>query len=131
MRSCLSCGRITAATRCDECRRATYRARQRTRDPQELAFYCSTAWRNLAARVVAEADRCATCGRLAEYAPLTGGHRLSVRARPDLALEPENVIAQCRSCQNLAQHPRGEEGPRGSTSGGPISRYLSARNSRP
>jgi 5-methylcytosine-specific restriction endonuclease McrA len=48
---------------------------------------------------VASADACAWCGTPADRVKLTADHILPVRARPDLALEPENVVAACRSCQ--------------------------------
>jgi hypothetical protein len=100
-RSCLGCRRLGTfrGPRCDGCRRAKYRERQHNRDPREIAFYGSAAWRNLARAVVDEADACATCGTSRYVTALTGGHRVSIRQRPDLALSMAHVVAQCRPCQ--------------------------------
>jgi hypothetical protein len=106
MRVCLGvpdgprCGKlIRSGSRCIDCRRATWRLRQRHRDPREVAFYGSAAWKRLARAVVDAADACATCGTPKTMAVLTAGHRLSVRSHPDLALHPSNVLPQCRACQ--------------------------------
>jgi hypothetical protein len=101
------CGRLVAgANRCEDCQRAQYQVRNHARPPGERAFYGSPAWKRLATAAVEEADRCATCGTSKEYAKLTGGHLVSIRARPDLALEPGNVVAQCVPCQSrMKQRP--------------------------
>lgn len=76
-----------------------YRIRQRTRDPLPVAVYASAEWRRLAAAVVAEATRCAYCHRPRGEVVLSADHVRSIRERPDLALEPSNVVPCCRSCQ--------------------------------
>ena len=92
---------VAGRPRCDACRRAKQQHRNLTRPPGERQFYGSAVWRRLAASVVAAAEGvCAGCG--ATDRPLTAGHRLAIRQRPDLALVPENVRAECRSCQRLA-----------------------------
>jgi 5-methylcytosine-specific restriction endonuclease McrA len=109
VRSCLGypgnrCGAlITGASRCGDCQRALYRLRNAARPPGERQFYSSAAWRKLAAAVVAAADgRCQSCG--AEGVTLTAGHRVSIRLSPGRALDPSNLRAECRSCQNRAQN---------------------------
>lgn len=108
-RACLGypgyrCGRLVrGASRCGDCQRAAWRARQRGRDPWEVAFYGSAAWRTLARAVVDAAEACATCGTPKALVKLTAGHRVAIRKRPDLALVPELVIAQCRPCQERAK----------------------------
>jgi 5-methylcytosine-specific restriction protein A len=101
-RPCLGCGRlISSGARCADCQCAMWRHKNVDRPPGERVFYSSAAWRNLAARVVAEAGGiCQGCGTTG--VPLTGGHLISIRRRPDLALDPENVRAECRSCQRNA-----------------------------
>src|SRR4051812_37979052 len=108
-RSCLGypgyrCGRIVSgASRCDDCRRATYRVRDQHRPPGERAFYASAPWKRLASAVVDAAEACATCATSKALTQLTAGHLLSIRRHPALALDPSNVVAQCRPCQNRMQ----------------------------
>jgi 5-methylcytosine-specific restriction endonuclease McrA len=105
MRQCLGtaagrCSRfITKGSRCPDCRRGKERERQRTRDPLPVRVYASTEWRRLARAVVDGADRCAWCGTSAALVKLTADHIYPVRERPDLAIEPSNVVAACRGCQ--------------------------------
>lgn len=97
---------VSGASRCPDCQRAMYRDRNSRRPPGERAFYGSAAWIGLARAAVAAADRCATCGTSTAITKLTGGHRISRRERPDLALDPFNVIAQCIPCQSrMKQRP--------------------------
>lgn len=99
-RPCLDCGTPTTGSRCPEHTRAKYRERQRTRDPIPVQVYATAAWRRMADAVVAEADACHWCGTPAYVAKLTADHIHPIRERPDLALEPSNVVAACLSCQN-------------------------------
>lgn len=98
-RICLTCGRLIEAnrSRCMDCQRAEWRRKNRLRPAFERALYGSAAWKKLASAVVAGASRCAWCG--ASGVPLSGDHVTPVRAAPDLALEPDNIVAACRSCQ--------------------------------
>jgi 5-methylcytosine-specific restriction endonuclease McrA len=99
-RPCLSCGRLVdRGPRCPDCQRATYRQRARTRDPAIINLYGSAAWRSLADAVVAEAEACHWCGTSGAMTKLTADHIYPVRTHRDLALEPQNVVAACRGCQ--------------------------------
>lgn len=111
MRSCLGtssnrCGKLIPANRnrCVECQRAKYRGRNRTRDPLPVAVYGSAAWRHLADAVVAEAAACHWCRTSRYVAKLTADHIYPIRHRPDLALEPTNVVPSCRSCQERRKY---------------------------
>jgi ribosomal protein S14 len=107
VRACLGypgyrCPRLVkGGNRCADCQRAVYRIRDLERPPGERAFYGSAAWKSLATAAVEAADACATCGTPKAYTRLTGGHRIPIRQRPDLALEASNVIPQCIPCQSL------------------------------
>lgn len=103
MRACLDCGRPSPAARCPEHTRAKYRERQRTRDPRPVAIYASSEWRRLADAVVASASRCAWCGTSAGVSKLTAGHIVSIAEDPSRALDPANVAASCRPCQERAK----------------------------
>jgi hypothetical protein len=100
-RSCLSCGRLIPAkmSRCVECQHARWRQSNQRRPRFEVELYASAAWKRLASSVVLSADRCHWCGTSAYLVKLTADHILTVRDRPDLAVEPSNVVASCRSCQ--------------------------------
>ncbi len=99
-RVCLSCNRlIDRGSRCTACQRAKYRERNRTRPQFEVQLYGSAAWRRLADAVVADAEACHWCGTSRAISKLTADHILPVRLHPDLGVEPENVVAACRSCQ--------------------------------
>jgi 5-methylcytosine-specific restriction endonuclease McrA len=87
------------ATRCPAHQRARYAERARSRDPLPVAIYASAAWRQLAREVVDSAEACHWCGTLPAMAKLTADHIYPVRTHPDLALEPDNVVAACRGCQ--------------------------------
>ncbi len=67
-----------------------------------MQFYQSAPWKKLARAVVEAANRCAYCG--ASDVPLTADHVLTLRRRPDLRLEPSNLVAACRSCQLRKQY---------------------------
>ena len=84
--------------RCDECRRAWNRQYNANR-PELHRVYQSPEWRRLSASVRASARRCHWCLR-----PLGGGkrfiadHVIPLDQRPDLALDPGNVVASCIGC---------------------------------
>jgi hypothetical protein len=90
---------VKGGNRCPDCQRAVYRVRNEQRPPGERAFYGSAAWKRLANAAVAAADACAICHTPKALTRLTGGHLISIRQRPDLALEPGAVAAVCFSCQ--------------------------------
>ena len=98
MRACLSCKRlINRGSRCVECQRAEWRRKNRLRPAYERAVYGSAGWRKLSLAVTRGATGCHWCG--ARAVELTGDHVTPVRAAPHLALDPSNVVAACRSCQ--------------------------------
>jgi 5-methylcytosine-specific restriction endonuclease McrA len=106
VRACLGsgsqrCGRLIRPnrTRCPAC--TTLHNRATARPAWVSNVYGSHAWRTLADRVVAEADGCHWCG--ATDVPLSADHVLRLRAHPELAVEPGNVVAACRSCQRRRQ----------------------------
>ena len=97
-RPCLTCNTlITSGSRCTACQRAFYRRRELGRDPFQKAVYQSTEYRRLRAIVMEGAYACFHCG--ATGVPLTCDHVYSITARPELALEIENLVAACKSCQ--------------------------------
>lgn len=107
MKACASCGATIPASlgaRCAPCRKAKYRERERIRPPVTRRLYGSAAWHELARAVVAAADACHWCHTSAAVAKLTADHVVRVIDRPDLALEPDNVVAACRSCQERRKH---------------------------
>jgi 5-methylcytosine-specific restriction endonuclease McrA len=110
MRPCISCNRlIPRGTRCAECQRADWRRREQTRDPIAKQLYGSAAYHRVRAQVMAGATACAHCG--ATGVPLSCDHLFGVRERPDLALDPGNLVPCCRSCQELRKHrPTGRAG---------------------
>lgn len=119
MRACLSCSRlIRSGSRCPDCQRAKWRAKEATRNPRERQLYGSATWQKLRLRVLEAADgRCQAPtqpdGRLCGLPCDTVGHVIPLRQRPDLALEPSNLRAECRSHQRYAQvHPPGALMPR-------------------
>ena len=95
------CGRVIGrGPRCTACQRAQWRARRAQRDPAELAFYGSSAWKRLRLETLEAADwTCSYCGRPCN----TAHHVVSYRERPDLALDPSNVRSACTSHQELAK----------------------------
>jgi hypothetical protein len=72
------------------------------RDPVARLIYSSAAWRKLAKGVRDNATGCAWCGASGVY--ISADHIASIRDRPDLALEPSNVVAACRSCQERRKY---------------------------
>ena len=97
-RMCLSCRRlIDRGSRCVECQRAEWRRKKRLRPAYERSLYGSAAWRRLSLAVTRAAGACHWCGAIGVQ--LTADHITPVRADPYLALEPGNVVAACRSCQ--------------------------------
>lgn len=108
LRACLGvngrrCGRlIRGANRCGDCQRALWRLRAATRDPFIKRLYARNAWRTLAESVVAAASGCAYCGRT--DVKLTADHVVAIRLDPSRALDPTNVVACCRSCQEKRKH---------------------------
>lgn len=108
-RICLTCFgafelRDMRGGRCLAHARANDRARNARRG-DEYRFYGSAAWKSLAAETLANAFGCHWCHRL--DVKLTADHVATVRHRPDLALEPDNVVAACRSCQVRRQYQPG------------------------
>jgi hypothetical protein len=110
MKPCLDCGqpfqpsRTAPRARCTECQRAAYRSRERYRPPVQRAVYGSTAWKALARSVVALAVECHWCHEPSWRTKLTADHIERVVERPALALDPSNVVAACRSCQEKRKH---------------------------
>jgi 5-methylcytosine-specific restriction endonuclease McrA len=101
---CLRCGSLFTPTaglraRCRECQRADYRDREARRPAIQKATYASRAWQELARAVVAAAVECTWCHTPASRTKLTADHVVPVKDAPGLALEPGNVVAACRSCQ--------------------------------
>ena len=108
MRACLGypgfrCGRLVrGASRCGDCQRAAWRHWNANRDPFARKVYASAAWRRLADAVVAAASGCAYCGRA--DVKLTADHIIGIRRDPSRALDPSNLLAACRSCQERRKH---------------------------
>lgn len=105
-RVCLSCSRVIEASRrrCPECQRAFDRAHNAARPPVLRALYSSSAWQKLRAEVVS-VGRCHWCG--ATSVRLVGDHVIPAIDRPDLALERDNVVPSCYSCNNKRRRPHG------------------------
>jgi len=98
----------TPGTRCEPHRLAKQRDRRYTRPAAERVFYWSRSWRALRlATLEAAGYRCQSRllpdGRFCGDPASTGGHIVAFRQRPDLGLDPANVISQCRHHQGLAQ----------------------------
>jgi 5-methylcytosine-specific restriction endonuclease McrA len=92
--TCLGCGVVCRGPRCPTC----HTARVRAYDAGRGTFHQSPEWRALAAAVRAAATRCHWCGR--SGVRLVADHVLSIVRRPDLALDPGNVVPACVSCNN-------------------------------
>ncbi len=108
-RPCLGCRQVFDIPtlrngRCLPCRSTKERARNRRRS-EEMGLYSSRAWKELRRRVVDAAVACHWCH--ATDTKLTADHILRVRVRPDLALEPSNIVASCASCQLRRQYQEG------------------------
>jgi 5-methylcytosine-specific restriction endonuclease McrA len=80
-------------------RRASYRERERRRPAAQKAVYSSSGWHRLAALVVAVATECHWCHTPATRVRLTADHVVPIVTDPSLGLEPSNVVAACRGCQ--------------------------------
>lgn len=63
---------------------------------RRLQFYDTNTWRELSRATLAANPVCVDCGGPATQAD----HLLSARLRPDLALEPSNVVSRCRRCHS-------------------------------
>lgn len=104
---CLDCGRIhvpqpgeTTRGRCPSCRdlhsrRPRQPHRQTARRATGQALYASAAWRRVRDLVRERDGSCRRCGSTTN---LTAHHLTSIHERPDLSLDPANVITLCRSC---------------------------------
>ena len=106
-RACMTPGchqLIASGSRCRTHRAAREKARN-LRRPAEVALYSSGAWQRLSRAVVGAAAGCHWCHR--SGVRLSADHVLTVRAAPDLALEPSNVVASCASCQLARQYQPG------------------------
>lgn len=117
LKPCLVCARPSRGSRCPEHERPVLRAQWRRgnaiRDPFAREVYASSEWQRLARAVTEAARACHWCHRTPEqltrdrHSPkLTADHVAPVRLRPDLALEPSNVVAACLSCQAYRRLPR-------------------------
>ena len=101
---------LTSQTRCEPCGRERERQRSAAPTAFERRIYDGIAWQRLRAQVCAEAGgRCEALvysdsgpRRCNDY-PVTGGHIIPVRQRPDLGLVRSNVRAECRRHQNLSR----------------------------
>jgi 5-methylcytosine-specific restriction endonuclease McrA len=107
-RSCLGypghrCGRLLpSGNRCPNCQRSVWRIWNANRNPVARRIYASNAWKELARRVVAAAAGCFYCGR--SDVQLTADHVVSIGLDPSRALDPTNVVAADRSCQERRKH---------------------------
>ncbi len=82
-----------------------YEACRNRKRQGEFSFYSSAGWQGLRRQVVAASVACHWCGSAG--VPLTADHVRTIRTRPDLALDPSNVVAACRSCQVKRQYQPG------------------------
>jgi 5-methylcytosine-specific restriction protein A len=96
-RPCRGCGGlfIGRGSRCPACLRKWRATYDRAR-PEHHALYSSAAWRKLSAEVRASSDRCYHCGKLTTK--LVADHVIPVERRPDLALDPGNLVPSCVGC---------------------------------
>jgi 5-methylcytosine-specific restriction endonuclease McrA len=92
--TCLDCGRISCGSRCPPCQSARIRAY----DAGRGSSYQSPEWRALSAAVRASLSVCHWCGK--QPRRLVADHVLSIRERPDLALDRGNAVPACVSCNN-------------------------------
>jgi len=95
--ACRGCGCPTSpGPRCGDCRLAWQRQYNENR-PEHHDLYQTADWRHLSRVTRDRADRCHWC-----LVPLTGrsvaDHVIPIDQRPDLALEPSNVVASCVGC---------------------------------
>jgi 5-methylcytosine-specific restriction endonuclease McrA len=88
--------------RCEPCRVMYERGRKAARPSWEVALYTSRPYRALRLEVLNEAGwRCHWCNAPAD----TVDHVRKVRERPDLGLSRDNLVAACRSCQEIRKRP--------------------------
>jgi hypothetical protein len=111
VRRCLGVGRVPCARliphnqrRCPEHKLAQGRAQTAARPPVLAALYNSAAWQRLRKQAIA-GGACHWCG--ASGVRLVGDHLQRPEDRPDLALDPSNIVAACYSCNNQRRRPRG------------------------
>lgn len=91
LQRCVGCGLLVSpGPRCAECRRKADRA--------YFAIYRTHAWRLLSEKVRRAGSRCVWCLRPLPYSRRVADHVEPVEKRPDLALEPTNVVVACNSC---------------------------------
>ncbi|UXA08676.1 HNH endonuclease [Mycobacterium sp. SMC-2] len=90
---------IQSGSRCPNCRP------KRTRRPKPNPFYSSYRWRKLARDTRRRSPLCERCGHTGSPDNcLTTEHVLSLKARPDLRLEPLNTATLCNRC-NASRQP--------------------------
>ena len=74
-------------------------------------FYVSSEWRTFRRNWITEfgEDECATCGvGLAKRSPdYTLDHIVPLTIAPDLRLDPNNIVAMCRSCNSRKNNKLG------------------------
>lgn len=107
--ACITCGALSHESYCPAHRRARKPGRTTPGDP----FYKSPAWRKVRMSILARDDRggywrCADCSRVLAHSRLVMvDHRLPLKDRPDLALEPSNLRCLCHGC-NTRKRARDE-----------------------
>lgn len=106
MRLCGGCGAPIPLDhpRCPACIR---REAQRRQAKQQQHFWQSRQWRALSRAVRLRDGACTICGTTDN---LTAHHRIPVADRPDLALDPNNIVAVCRRCHGALDGGRGAKG---------------------
>jgi 5-methylcytosine-specific restriction endonuclease McrA len=71
-------------------------------------FYASTVWRRLRALFLVDEPLCHDCEQLGRLTPAVEVHHVQARRkRPDLALDPENLMGLCKP-HHPARTARGE-----------------------
>jgi len=71
------------------------------RDRDAKAFYDSAAWRRLREQVLRDRPSCEDCLSRQRATPATDvHHRIKRSVRPDLALDPANLMALCGPCHS-------------------------------
>jgi 5-methylcytosine-specific restriction endonuclease McrA len=94
--ACRGCGLLVSpGPRCSACRKA-WRAEYDRARPLHHAVYRTADWRRLSAEVRAGARRCHWCLKPTTW--LVADHVIPLDQRPDLALDPENLVAACFAC---------------------------------
>lgn len=97
---------------CPTHRRERARRYNQTQRPAGHAFYKTPAWQALRRRVLQERGvACVDCGRITPHPHVD--HILTVRERPDLALDASNVAIRCLPCHSRkTAREDGRWGPR-------------------